>query len=482
MASAFIVDIQQELRPDYNEMSFTVLTMLLNATSGVPNHPDIPVVSGPKASAVQVQSILFGSLASSLLAAFLAMLGKQWLNLHVEGSLIDRSRHRELRMRGMITWRFKLIMECLPFAMQLSLLLLGYALAQYMWDLSRSISTVITSFTAFGVLLYLFIVFAATFWKTCPFQTPVSIALRHIISLARQRRHRRLQNIQNRLSSLVHVRTGESFATAMSLGGSFDGELALEPLYPLGISTSATTMPNLEDESTHSSDTNCISTMLRFASASDAIVAVTGFIPEVNWTSNVRKVPLLEVFHSLYRSFEFLRDGRVIIRPGMKRQAYGSAKALLHLRMQRICVGAMDDSRAVALGLAPLLGYHSKAKEDHELDSTIRMLDSVFNADRPIAWDGYTFGDAHYCWLSHILRLRTWVTLRLPEHSILTKDVRGFVEHAFSQEKLPPSQVIADCLLIVNMTIGIGRLPELDDGVLVKDKRLATSRSYLIRC
>ena len=81
-------------------MSFTVLTVLLNATSGVPNQLRVPVASGPKASAVHVQSILFSSLASALLAAFLAMLGKQWLNLHVEGSLIDRSRHRELRMRG----------------------------------------------------------------------------------------------------------------------------------------------------------------------------------------------------------------------------------------------------------------------------------------------------------------------------------------------------------------------------------------------
>lgn len=381
----------------------------------------------------------------------------------------------------MITWRFKLIMECLPFAMQLSLLLLGYALAQYMWHLSRSISAVIASFTAFGVLLYLFIVFAATFWKTCPFQTPVSIALHHILSLARQHRYyRRLQNIQDRLSRLARVRTRESFATA-TLQGSFDEDLASEPLPPLGISTPVTTMPALEDESTHSSDTNCISTMLRFASASDAIVAVTGFIPEVDWTSNVRRVPLLEVFHNLHRSFEFLKDGRVIIRPGMKGQAYGSAKALLHLRVQRLCVGAMDDARAVAWRLTPLLGYHSKAKEDHELDSTIRMLDSVFNGDKTIAWDGYTFGDTHYCWLSHILRLRTWVTLRFQKHSTLTNDVRGFVQHAFSQEKLPPSQVIADCLLIVNMTIGIGRFPELDDGVLIKDKRLALSRSHLIK-
>jgi len=51
---------------------------------------------------------------------------EKWLNSHVEGSFIDRSRHREFRMGGMVTWRFNIIMECLPLIMQVSLLP-GYA-------------------------------------------------------------------------------------------------------------------------------------------------------------------------------------------------------------------------------------------------------------------------------------------------------------------------------------------------------------------
>jgi len=164
VASAFVVDIQSELRSDHQELFFTVLTMLLNATSGVPNQLPLPQIAGPKSSAVQVQSIIFGSLMSALLAVFLAMLGKQWLNLHVERSFIDRSRHRELRMRGMITWRFKFIMECLPLTIQMTLLLLGYALSQYVWVLSRTVAAVIAAFTSFGLLFYLFIVFAAVRW------------------------------------------------------------------------------------------------------------------------------------------------------------------------------------------------------------------------------------------------------------------------------------------------------------------------------
>jgi len=238
------------------------------------------------------------------------MLGKQWLNLHVEGSLIDRSRHRELKMRGMITWRFKMIMECLPFVMQVSLLLLGYALARYLWDLSRTVSAIIATFTVFGLLFYLPIVFAATAWKTCPFQTPVSVVLRYILSLVNQRKYDRLREIRDRLSAAARFKEiNESYFTA-TIARSIDEELASRAQAPSETLTPATTMVNPgDDESTQASDTNCISTMLRLAGTPDAIVAVTGFIPEVNWTSNIRRVPLLEVYDCLCRSFEFLKDG-----------------------------------------------------------------------------------------------------------------------------------------------------------------------------
>jgi len=430
-------------------MSFTVLTMLLNATSEVPNQLGIPVASGPKASAVQVQSILFSSLASALLAAFLAMLGKQWLNLHVEGSLIDRSRHRELRMRGMITWRFKFIMECLPLIMQVSLLLLGCALARYMWDLSRTVSAAIAAFTVFGFLFYLVIVFAATFWKTCPFQTPASFVFRYILNLIKSREFRWVKGLPNRLSRLFRPKgSDQSFKTAMSV---FDQSLD---------------HGESDRETTFSSDTNCISTMLRMASGSDAIVAITRFISEVNWSLHARTIPLLQVYHELCKSFEFLRDGRVLVRPGMKDQAHESAKALLHLRIQRSCANSTDDSDIVASKLPPILWYYSKKKEDHDLDSTLRVIDTVFIKDKPIPWDRFSLSDSHYCWLSNVLRLRAW-EVRNAGH-LLTKDVRGFVYNAFSKYPRIPARVMADCLLIVDMVVGVP--PAFDENLLIKDK------------
>ena len=464
-------------------MSFTVLTMLLNTTSGIPNQLPIPVVSGPNPSAVRVQSILFSSIASSLFAALLAMLGKQWLNLHVEGSLVDRSRHRELKMRGMITWRFRMIMECLPLIMQTSLLLLGCALTQYVWDLSRTVSAVIASFTVFGALFYFSIVFAATVWKTCPFQTPVSLVLRLIISWVREpesppRRWLRiaqdrlsrmidwLRRIPDKLSEVIYSGLGnESFVTASD--ESTNLELALDPQAPHDASASNSTVVNLEDEGTHVSDTNCISTMFRLANGSEAIVAVTGFILEVNWTLKIRRVPLPEVCQSLLKSFELSGDGRKRVRPGMKEQARGSAKALAYLRVQRLCAGATDSANTIAALLQPLLLKY-RFEGDHELASTLRVLDAVFDGNEDIPWGEFAFNESHYCWLSHIIRCRAWAILRAQKP--LTKDISGFILYSFSKETLPP-RVIADCLLVVSMIVGPP--PKLDDNMLIKDRRSA---------
>ena len=255
----------------------------------------------------------------------------------------------------------------------------------------------------------------------------------------------------------------ESFVTATDL------ELAPEP------QTSHDVLE--EDEGTRASDTNCISTMFRLANGSEAIVAVTEFIPEVNWTLNVGRVPLLEVWHSLRRSFELLKTGRASIRPGMKKQAYSSAVALLYLRVQRLCAGATDDAKIVATSLQPLLlGYRSK--QDHDLASTLQVLDAVFNlGNKDIPWGEFAFSDSHYCWLSHIIRCRAWLSLKTKKP--LAKDVSGFILHSFSKDSLPP-RVFADCLLIVSMIVG--NLPELDEKMLIKDKRSVTHLNPQTRC
>ena len=140
--------------------------------------------TGPPPEIVTVQSLLYASLAISLFAAFLAMLGKQWVARYLRnrgGSAADKSRDRQRKLDALETWHFHLVIESLPVMLQLALLLLACALSLYLWAINRTVARVILAFTAFGVISYVFFTLAATVYYDCPYQTPPSIVTRTLV-------------------------------------------------------------------------------------------------------------------------------------------------------------------------------------------------------------------------------------------------------------------------------------------------------------
>jgi hypothetical protein len=117
----------------------------------------------------------------SLLAAFVAMLGKQWLNRylrHTGGSMVERCADRQRKIDGLEKWPFRLFIESLPVMLQIALLLLSCGLSRYVWSVNTSVARVVISFTVLGVIFYLVIVVAGASSYKCPFQTPASATLR----------------------------------------------------------------------------------------------------------------------------------------------------------------------------------------------------------------------------------------------------------------------------------------------------------------
>ena len=135
----------------------------------------------PPSEVVTSTGLLFASLLISLLAAFIAMLGKQWLNRylrHAGGSMIERCGDRQRKCDGLQRWPFHLIVESLPVMLQISLLLLGCGLCRYMMSINTPIAYTLIVLTGFGVLFYAGIVVAGASSYECPFQTPGSALLR----------------------------------------------------------------------------------------------------------------------------------------------------------------------------------------------------------------------------------------------------------------------------------------------------------------
>ena len=190
MTSAFIVGVQPQLQPDPNEETAALLRVLIykvdNTTFGG-DVPALPQWTGPPRTVIQVQSILYASLVASLFSAFLAMLGKQWLNryasIDMRGSAIERSQNRQRKLDGIVVWYFNHVLESLPLMLQLALLLLGSALSRYLWEINITVASVVAGVTSLGVLFYLFVVVAGATSKSCPYQTPWTNTIRRLSHL-----------------------------------------------------------------------------------------------------------------------------------------------------------------------------------------------------------------------------------------------------------------------------------------------------------
>jgi hypothetical protein len=192
VTSAFIIQVQSGLQSDPNEETAALLRVLIykidNTTFGG-DVPTLPQWTGPPQTIIHVQSLLYASLLTSLLSAFIAMLGKQWLNRYesvdIRGPAIERSQNRQRKMDGIVAWCFDYVIESLPLMLQAALLLLGCALSKYLWEVNTTVASVVLGLTLFGVFFYLFVVVAGVSSTSCPYQTPVANVVRHVPGLLR---------------------------------------------------------------------------------------------------------------------------------------------------------------------------------------------------------------------------------------------------------------------------------------------------------
>ena len=126
---------------------------------------------------------MYASLLTSLLAAFVAMLGKQWLNRYLRnsgGSMIERCGDRQRKCDGLEKWPLHFFIEGLPVMLQASLLLLACGLCRYIWSINTSVACTLIGLTTLGVGFYVVIVIAGMSSYACPFQTPASGILRDL--------------------------------------------------------------------------------------------------------------------------------------------------------------------------------------------------------------------------------------------------------------------------------------------------------------
>jgi hypothetical protein len=157
-APRFVIDVHSNLQPDPNEQSAALLRAILLTLnqSAIPGEtPAIPPVQGnPPSEIVTATCLMYASLLISLLAAFVAMLGKQWLNRYLRnsgGSVIERCGDRQRKCDGLEKWPFHFFVESLPLMLQAALLLLACGLCRHMWSINALVARTLISLTGLGV-------------------------------------------------------------------------------------------------------------------------------------------------------------------------------------------------------------------------------------------------------------------------------------------------------------------------------------------
>ena len=479
VTSAFIIDVQSKLEPDFEEMNHALLKIVASAALGkIPTGADamFPQWNGPDGTIVHVQSVLYSSLLASLLAAFTAILGKQWLNRYASvegGSVIDRGRQRKRKMDGMVTWKFGLVMECLPLMLQVALLLLGYALSNYLFFIDKAVAGVVIGFTTFGLLFYLLVVSAATFSYNCPFQTPLSLTLRLLIRFDDdhkkylRRSWKWLKNISSQVkrwqrSKLDGLHSLGVFGTpeGNKPGDHIELHMAGSPEHPPPIFNKET------DWDVHMLDSDCIAWMSEMSMETDVSMAIAGFIPEIVWHTDTRAVPLERLYDMVLKCFD-RSSGRPTLKPGLRDRAYLSAKALVHVGIRHRCTG--DTSGNIELNSIKarhqVVGF-GHYEGDSDLQSTLGIMDRVFGEFGSMDWQGSTFTVSHHAWIGHLLLYRAWDLCRkggqVPDY------IKEFIPHSLQLKPFPPAPIVADCLFIVGLLLGTGLHP---DDLLAIDKR-----------
>ena len=470
VTSGFILNLEGSLQSDPNEETAALLRVLIykmdNTTFGG-QVPPLQVWNGPDPNIVACQAVLYASLGISLLAAFLAMLGKQWLTrfgkAKVRGSEIDESRNRQRKLSGMVSWKFDLVMESLPLMLQSALLLLGYALSRYLWSVNMTVASIVIGITSIGLAFYVFIVIAGTLADNCPFQTPTSHILRSIY---------RLDNSRNRYIARTRRAVLRLWLRTTRLYRATTLKLLLPLFTPFkNKRRSLIDQPQRKavrlfskketDHDAYNVDAGCVVWMVDTARGQTASRIISNFIPEVVWHRDIKASPSLPyLYDQAMDCFDFEEEKKVSLVSRLRDQAFSATKAFIHVYSHMRVTGAIDDSFVVRTRVHHTQLADGQHKEDSDLESTLWLLDYIMDRQRQIDWSETKMTYQHRAWVAHVVLCLAWL-----KGGRLDESLHGFVAETLGWRNW---NMATDCILLLYLSLGI---PIHADDLLVMEKR-----------
>ena len=520
VTSAFILDVQSQLQPDAGDETAALLRVLIykidNTTFG-DDTPTIPQWTGPPHAIVQVQAILYASLTASLFSAFLAMLGKQWLNRYasteLRGTTIERSQNRQRKLNGIVTWYFDYVLESLPLMLQVALLLLGCALSRYLWEINTTVASVVLGVTSAGVISYMFIVVVGTASESCPYQTPGSNSLRHLWPKVQRIPHSVASASSSVASVVVLVfRESKTFRTTYinmqyyhpwwSRGKilPFLKDMALEIPHAFAIDThhlgrammwqltallvslghgvhnwlcgTTFTPAQKSDQQTTVLELRCISWMLQTSLDKAVHLLIMKHLATITTLANFDPTLVMDCLNTFMSCIKVdINTHEVVIVQGLKQLAATSALCLFntlsHLMVMDPNSSLIDNvHQCYVKVLSPQADFHGH--QFYHTMNSIRCLFVQWQERRDFSWDEYKPSTNEYTMVaSNFVKIAQFGHQRVQKLKV-PRWVLRFTLYSLSLDPPPPTPVVADCLLIIAIELGCDMS---NTGNVASDKR-----------
>ena len=492
VTSAFIIEVNSDLKPDPNEETAALLRVLIYKIDNTTFNdvPAVPQWTGPPRTTVQVQSILFASLAASLFSAFIAMLGKQWLNRYasadLRGSVIERCRNRQNKLNGIASWYFENVIELLPVMLQAALLLFGCAISRYFWETNTTIASVIIGVTSFGLFLFLFIVVAGAAFLSCPYQTPSARLLRRLRRAPGALLSPFSSFFKNSLYywSVVTLRdliprnlTGK-IAILLFTVLWFPTLLSLDPLIAIArrsITFAVSSFRRTPERLRVTLDMNCVSWTLRTSLDEPTRLLAMKFLTT---TTLPDSNPALAVdsLDALLRYVKVVHGGAVVVQE-LEQSARASAlcclNTLSHLAIMNPTSTVFENLRqpyirafppatnfddlpfSHILGVIHCIFYPVLAERLLPQTVPTRALHTAWRTTQAsrVQWKGYKPTSDEHTLMAHSLVKFSWLELLRTAYRKVPRWLLRFALYTLSQEPMPTTSVVAACLKIIGIDI-----------------------------
>ena len=186
------MESSQNLQPDNSAELLRAILIELRADrngTAAPGGPPLPPSFKTAASAVRVNVYWYSSLVTSLAAALIAILAKQWINYLLAGLSsipIYGARHRQFRIHGMHKWNLPTVISILPLFLHAALLLVFAGIVEFVWDLDETVGGTTVALVVSTSICYLATNVLAYAYPECPYKTSMTVLTAQVLALVSQ--------------------------------------------------------------------------------------------------------------------------------------------------------------------------------------------------------------------------------------------------------------------------------------------------------